>query len=68
MTQTVIRKAVDADELLRRVGDLAPLIRKHAPEAERNRCLSAAVVEAMREAGLYTMSRPKAYGGPESTR
>jgi alkylation response protein AidB-like acyl-CoA dehydrogenase len=65
MTQTVIRKGVDADELLRRVGDLAPLIRKHAPEAERNRCLSAAVVDAMRDAGLYTMARPKAYGGLE---
>ena len=61
----VTRKAVDADELLRRVGDLAPLIRKHAPEAERNRCLSAAVVDAMREADLYTMARPKAYGGLE---
>jgi alkylation response protein AidB-like acyl-CoA dehydrogenase len=65
MPQTAIRKAVDADELLRRVGDLGPLIRKHAPEAERNRCLSAAVVDAMREADLYTMARPKAYGGLE---
>ena len=65
MPQTAIREAVDADELLRRVGDLAPLIRKHAPEAERNRCLSATVVDAMREADLYTMARPKAYGGLE---
>ena len=65
MPQTVSREAVDADELLRRVGDLAPLIRKHAPEAERNRCLSAAVVDAMRDADLYTMARPKAYGGLE---
>jgi indole-3-acetate monooxygenase len=65
MPQTAIRNAVDADELLRRVGDLGPLIRKHAPEAERNRCLSAAVVDAMREADLYTMARPKAYGGLE---
>jgi 3-hydroxy-9,10-secoandrosta-1,3,5(10)-triene-9,17-dione monooxygenase len=65
MPHTVVRNAVDADELLRRVGDLGPLIRKHPPEAERNRCLSAAVVDAMREADLYTMARPKAYGGLE---
>ena len=65
MPHMVTRKAVDADELLRRVGDLAPLLRKHAPEAERNRCLSAAVVDAMREADLYTMARPQAYGGLE---
>ena len=41
------------------------MIREHAAEAEEKRRLSRPVVEAMLQAGLYSMSRPKAFGGLE---
>jgi alkylation response protein AidB-like acyl-CoA dehydrogenase len=53
------------DSLLDKVKELAPLIRAHAEEAEQARRLSRPVVDAMREAGLYRMSRSEAFGGLE---
>ncbi len=51
--------------LIDQVRNLAPTIQKHSGESEKNRRLSREIVEAMREAGLYRMSRPRAYGGYE---
>jgi indole-3-acetate monooxygenase len=51
--------------LLEIVRRLEPVIRAHAPEAERERRLSDAVADAMLETGLYRMWRPKAFGGLE---
>jgi alkylation response protein AidB-like acyl-CoA dehydrogenase len=51
--------------LLSRVDDLAPIIRKHADEAEENRRLSTPVYEAMVDAGLFRMFVPKDFGGLE---
>ena len=45
---------------------IAPIIRHHAAEAEQQRHLSRPVVDAMREAGLYSMARPTAFGGLEA--
>jgi alkylation response protein AidB-like acyl-CoA dehydrogenase len=56
---------VAADALLDRVKDIAPMIRAHAAEAEEKRRLSRPVVDAMLQAGLYNMARPKAFGGLE---
>src|SRR4029450_5287655 len=56
---------VTADALLDRVKDITPIIRAHAAEAEEQRCLSHPVVDAMLQAGLYSMSHPKAFGGLE---
>ena len=56
---------VTADSLLDRVKDIAPIIREHAAEAEEKRRLSRPVVDAMLQAGLYSMSSPKAFGGLE---
>ena len=56
---------VTADSLLDRVKEIAPIIREHAAEAEEKRRLSRPVVDAMRQAGLYNMSHPKAFGGLE---
>src|SRR5262245_35374786 len=53
------------DSLFEAVRALDPIIRRHAAEAERERRLSAPVVEALRAAGLYRMLRPKALGGLE---
>jgi alkylation response protein AidB-like acyl-CoA dehydrogenase len=56
---------VTLDALLDRVKDIAPIIRAHAAEAEAQRRLSRPVVDAMLQAGLYSMARPKAFGGLE---
>jgi indole-3-acetate monooxygenase len=56
---------VTADVLLDKVKEIAPIIRAHAAEAEAQRCLSRPVVDAMLQAGLYSMARPKAFGGLE---
>ena len=56
---------VTVDSLLDRVKDIAPIIREHAAEAEEKRRLSRPVVDAMLQAGLYSMSHPKAFGGLE---
>ena len=53
------------DRLLGAVRDLEPILRQHAPEAERERRLSAPVVAAMRGAGLYGLFRPRRLGGLE---
>jgi alkylation response protein AidB-like acyl-CoA dehydrogenase len=53
------------DALLRAVREIEPIIRLHAPEAERERKLSAPVAQAMRQAGLYRLWRPKVLGGFE---
>jgi len=56
---------VTVDALLDRVKDITPIIREYAAEAEEKRRLSRPVVDAMLQAGLYSMSRPKAFGGLE---
>src|SRR5215470_6384402 len=56
---------VIADSLLDRVKDIAPIIREHAAEAEEKRRLSRPVVDAMLQAGLYSMSYPRTFGGLE---
>ncbi len=43
---------------------LGPLIREHADAAEADRRLPAPVVAALRDAGLFRMCVPEAYGGP----
>jgi alkylation response protein AidB-like acyl-CoA dehydrogenase len=47
------------------VERILPLIREHAEAAERDRRLSPAVVDAMRDAGLFRMFLPVQYGGAE---
>ncbi|HEX7127358.1 MAG TPA: acyl-CoA dehydrogenase family protein [Thermodesulfobacteriota bacterium] len=46
--------------------DIAPIIRKHNPEAERERRLSRPVLNALRETGLLRMSTPRSLGGLET--
>jgi alkylation response protein AidB-like acyl-CoA dehydrogenase len=51
--------------LLDRVKDIAPILRAYAAEAEAQRRPARPVVDAMLQAGLYSMSHPKAFGGLE---
>lgn len=53
------------DGLLASARRLAPLIRDHADEAERNRRLSPEVVRALIDAGLFRLLLPQALGGLE---
>ena len=57
--------SVTVDALLDRVQDMAPMLRAHSAEAEAQRRLSQPVVDAMLQAGLYSMARPRAFGGLE---
>ena len=45
---------------------IAPIIRAHSDEAERERRLSAPVLNALREAGLLRMATPRSFGGLET--
>jgi alkylation response protein AidB-like acyl-CoA dehydrogenase len=62
---TLEAKTASRDELLERARALVPLVRERAAEAEKNRRLSADVVEAMRGAGLCRVMQPKRFGGYE---
>jgi alkylation response protein AidB-like acyl-CoA dehydrogenase len=55
-----------ADSLVENAMKIAPIIRQHAAEAEQQRHLSRPVVDAMREAGLFSMACPRAFGGQEA--
>ena len=55
-----------ADDPVARARALAPLIREHADQAERERRLPKAVVDAMTAAGLYRVAAPLEVGGLET--
>jgi alkylation response protein AidB-like acyl-CoA dehydrogenase len=53
-------------KLVARAGELAPLLRAHAEEAERERRLSDAVIVAMDEAEFFSLRSPARFGGLET--
>ena len=53
------------EELVRRASELVPLLSKHAHWGEDNRRLHPEVVEALGDAGMFKLRRPKRYGGFE---
>jgi alkylation response protein AidB-like acyl-CoA dehydrogenase len=56
---------LDGQAILANVRALEPLLRQHADEAEQARRLMPPVVEALRRAGAFRLSMPRAWGGPE---
>ena len=52
--------------LLDAAREIAPIIRAHSQEAERERRLSQPVLEALRETGLLRMTTPRSLGGVET--
>jgi len=58
-------KTATRDELVERARALVPLVRERSAAAEKNRRLSADVVDAMRGAGLCRVMQPKRFGGFE---
>lgn len=57
--------AVTLNYLLECVKKIEPILRMRAAEAESERRLPTAVVEAMREQGLFRLWKPRAFGGYE---
>lgn len=57
--------AASADDVLKNVAELEPLIREHTAETERERHLATAVAESLRDIGCYRLFRPRSRGGLE---
>lgn len=53
------------DELVRRAAELVPTLRERAAWSEENRRLPEETIEALAEAGIFRMRRPRRYGGYE---
>ncbi len=52
--------------LIEAAREIAPIIREHSQEAERERRLSQPVLKALRETGLLRMNTPRSLGGLET--
>ncbi len=57
----------DATELLARIAELQPLLRKNAAQGEQDRRVVEESIQACREAGLLKIGQPKRYGGYETS-
>src|SRR6187455_1679309 len=60
-----MKHAID-EKLVARARELGPLIREHAPEAERERRLSKPVFDALNRSGITKMFLPESLGGLET--
>lgn len=59
------RASPDVGELLKRAATIAAIARERAVETEKARRVSADLVGMMRDAGLFKVMQPRAYGGYE---
>ena len=60
-------KVPDAAELVARVKELQPLIRKNAAQGEKDRRVVEESIQALTEAGMFKVAVPKRYGGYETS-
>jgi alkylation response protein AidB-like acyl-CoA dehydrogenase len=56
---------LDGGTILTRARDIAPVLREEADENERRRRLTPRAVDALRSTGVFRMTMPRAWGGPE---
>lgn len=56
----------DEAELLRRVDELAPLIRSHVAWQEEHRRMAPEVFDALARSGMFSLWKPRAVGGYET--
>ena len=54
------------EEIVRKVSDLIPSLRKQSLWAEENRRLHEETIEALADAGVFKLRRPKHFGGYEA--
>ena len=52
--------------LIEAAREIAPIVREHSAEAERERRLSPRVLDALRDTGLLRMNTPRSLGGLET--
>ena len=57
----------DAAELVARVKELQPLIRKNAAQGEQDRRVVEESIQALTDAGMFKVAVPKRYGGYETS-
>lgn len=62
----IISQLASDHRLVQAARDLAPRIRAAAPDIERDRRIPADLIQAMKEAGIFRMVMPRAWGGPEA--
>jgi alkylation response protein AidB-like acyl-CoA dehydrogenase len=62
---TDVRHSADLPDYIARARALAPLLTAAAPEIERKRELTADVLDALHQAGLFRMLLPRSLGGHE---
>ena len=62
---TDIRRDEDVPDFVHRARALAPLLTAAAPEIERKRELTPAVLDALHQAGLFRLLLPRSLGGHE---
>lgn len=57
----------DSTELIRRVEELTPLIKKNSAQGEADRRVVEESIQALTDAGLFKVAVPKRYGGYETS-
>lgn len=60
-----VEREVSLSDVLHRVAELEPMFREATPDTETQRRLPDRVADAVREAGLYRLFRPRTLGGLE---
>ncbi|TQI81265.1 alkylation response protein AidB-like acyl-CoA dehydrogenase [Serratia fonticola] len=66
-TQSASKIPSTADDILERARRIVPLLREHSASIEEKRCLPNAVVDLLRDSGVFRAAMPKNWGGPELT-
>jgi alkylation response protein AidB-like acyl-CoA dehydrogenase len=61
----VSHPTMDGPTILANAHRIAPLLREHAGQVEAARRLTTPVVDALRASGVFRMSMPRTWGGPE---
>lgn len=57
----------DSTELIRRVEELTPLLKKNSAQGEADRRVVEESIQALTDAGLFKVAVPKRYGGYETS-
>jgi indole-3-acetate monooxygenase len=65
MTDMAAPPHEDGPSILTNARAVAPVLREEAAESERHRRLTPRAVETLRSTGVFRMSMPRAWGGPE---
>jgi len=68
MTTPSVATIDTGDEVLARIRELLPLIKKNAAEGDRNRRVPNETINALKEAGAFRLATPRRYGGYENLR